>query len=61
MSIQLHPRTRIVDSARADISDAVMKAFRTHELTFTELLYLLAQEAHSWASTAIKAEREDLP
>lgn len=52
-----HPRTEIVADARHEIIEAILKSIRKHDLTYTELWSILANELAGWAKYAIRAER----
>lgn len=61
MSIQLHPRTRVTNQARVAIAASVLAAVKQYDLTYAEILYILADETHSWASSALRQAREENP
>lgn len=58
MSIPLHPRYRQYVAARGEISQKIGEAARAYDLTLVEVICILTDEAHSWAGSALRAERE---
>jgi hypothetical protein len=45
--------------AESEISKAVSEIIKKHDLTYGELMFVLANETRSWAKCMIKDERED--
>lgn len=54
----IHPRHDQVTRASIDISQAVVDAVKKHELTYAELVSLLAAALASWTKFEIRSERE---
>ena len=52
---QLHPRTRIVNDLRRRVHAAIAEA--PSDVTYAEILFVLADVSHSYAADAFKEER----
>ena len=59
--MKVHPRTRVVTAARINLSDAVCSIVEEHDLTYGELLSILAQATATWAAYAVRDERDISP
>ena len=57
--MNIHPRTTNVNEARGLINAAVGKATREQDLTYTELIYILADIQHTYACDALREERKE--
>jgi len=55
--MQRHPREQFVNSAKAAIAEAILKASEEHDLTYGELTAILAGELASVAKYQIREER----
>lgn len=52
-----HPRSIIVQQAECDMREAFGKVVQKHDLTFAEIVQILAGDLLSWTKWAIRAER----
>lgn len=59
MPHQLHPRHKKVEAAKMRIVQTILDVTKAEELTFAEVLCILAEESRSWAYAAMKEEREN--
>ena len=57
MGYKLHPRHEPVVLAGIDISKAIREAAQKYELTYAELISILAQQIASWTKSEIREER----
>lgn len=55
--MKLHERTITVDSAKRELSEAIMSISKKHELTPTELLQMLVSEMQTELKYCLRAER----
>jgi hypothetical protein len=55
--ITIHPRYYIVRKAAIELSEAMSKIIRTHDLTHAEVTSILVEECQSWNAYAIREER----
>jgi hypothetical protein len=56
--MKLHERHDQVARAGIDIQEAVLKAVRKYELTFAELVGILANCIAGWAKSEVREERQ---
>jgi hypothetical protein len=57
MGLRIHPRTRVVQSAELEIGDAVQAVVEKHDLTYTEIMQILASTQLHWLKYALRDER----
>lgn len=57
--MRIHKRHKIVSAAKSEISEAVTGAIKNHDLTYGEIMSILANEIRSWAGFMIQDEREE--
>ncbi len=55
--MKLHPRTVAVKHAALEIGQMVNTTVKNYELTYGELMRILAQELDSWARYLVRDER----
>jgi hypothetical protein len=56
-TVRLHPRLQIVTAAGRDLSDAVDRVCREHQLTDVEALRLLHEQSGRFTTWLLRAER----
>jgi hypothetical protein len=57
--VKLHPRHDQVTKAGLQITQAVTFAVKQHELTYGELMGILAEVISTWAKFQVRDEREE--
>lgn len=55
--MRLHPRYTIAKAAELQIREAISDAVTEHDITYAELLIILANEQHRWATYLLRTER----
>lgn len=55
--MKLHPRYAVAKAAGDDIGDAIDAAVAAHDITYAEVLVILAEQQRKWATFALRAER----
>lgn len=56
---KMHPRHQIVSKAKSKITEAILDILKEYDLTYGELMSILANEIRSWAGYMIRDERGD--
>ncbi len=57
--MKLHQRSFIVQQASIDVNKAVVEVVQKHNLTFAELVHVLASCLQSWARFEVREERAE--
>lgn len=55
--MKLHPRYAIAKQAELQIGAAISAAINEHDITYAELLIILASEQRKWATYLLREER----
>lgn len=55
--MRLHPRYAIAKDAELQIGTAIGAAIREHDITYAELLVILAEQQRKWAVYLLRTER----
>lgn len=55
--MRLHPRYTIAKAAELQIGAAISAAIKEHDITYAELLVILAAEQRKWATYLLRTER----
>ena len=55
--MRLHPRYAITKQAALQIDKAISDAIAEHDITYAELLVILAEQQRKWATYLLRAER----
>ncbi len=55
--MKLHPREQKTKKASLALEEAVLNIVREHDITFIELVQMLAACLQSWSKYALRAER----
>lgn len=56
---EMHPRHQIVSKAKSKIASVILDTLKEYDLTYGELMSVLANEIRSWAGYMIRDERGD--
>jgi hypothetical protein len=56
---RIHPRHKIVSKAKSEIGETIINAIKEYDLTYGELMSILANEIRAWAGYMIRDERKD--
>jgi hypothetical protein len=55
--VKLHPRYAITTAAEIQIGEAISAAITEHDITYAELLVILAGQQQKWATYLLRTER----